>query len=129
MWWDHSAGRGVIMFGVTCILNWILILSLYNHKSSLWLSFPSWVYTYCCDEEWRGCLHFTGLWNFFLFCLSGILVSYFWAGMKHIFGGGKLVVTTCDVQVQLMLRLITGSTSLWRSMPECRAVWNQWSSS
>lgn len=49
--------------------------------------------------------------------------------MKHIFGGGKLVVTTCDLQVQLMLRLISGSTSLWRSMPECRAVWNQWSSS
>lgn len=49
--------------------------------------------------------------------------------MRHIFGGGKLVVTTCDLQVQLMLRLISGSTSLWRSMPECRAVWNQWSSS
>lgn len=67
--------------------------------------------------------------EFFLFCLSGILVSYFWGWYETYFWGGKLVVTTCDVQVQLMLRLITGSTSLWRSMPECRAVWNQWSSS
>lgn len=46
--------------------------------------------TYCdyinC-KEWRGCLYFTGLWNFLPFCLSGILVSYFFGWFETFFGG------------------------------------------
>lgn len=46
--------------------------------------------TYCDyinRKEWRGCLYFTGLWNFLLFCLSGILVSYFFGWFETFFGG------------------------------------------
>lgn len=66
------------------------LLSLYDHKSSMWSSFPAWVYILWLHQSQRMArvsLYFTGLWNFLLFCLSGILVSYFFGWFETFFGG------------------------------------------
>lgn len=89
MWWDHSAGRGLLCMALHVF--WIKTpLPLWSQK--LYVIVISCLGVHInCDyinrKEWRGCLCFTGLWNFLLFCLSGILVSYFFGWYETFFGG------------------------------------------